>query len=73
MHFHLSKPLHGWPQLAGEIGIIVVGVLIALGTSRSPQLTSRLGPKARPTLLNNPKGAKRETRLTLNDGLAGIA
>ena len=31
MHFHLPKPLHGWRELAGEVGIIVVGVLIALG------------------------------------------
>jgi len=30
MHFHLPKPLHGWRQLAGEVGIIVLGVLIAL-------------------------------------------
>ena len=30
MHFHLPKPLHGWRELAGEVGIIVVGVLIAL-------------------------------------------
>jgi hypothetical protein len=31
MHFHLPKPLHGWREFAGEVGIIVVGVLIALG------------------------------------------
>jgi hypothetical protein len=31
MHFHLPKPLHGWRQFAGEVGIIVLGVLIALG------------------------------------------
>lgn len=31
MHFHLPKPVHGWRQLVGEVGIIVVGVLIALG------------------------------------------
>lgn len=31
MHFHLPKPLHGWRELAGEVGIIVLGVLIALG------------------------------------------
>ena len=31
MHFHLPKPLHGWRAFAGEVGIIVVGVLIALG------------------------------------------
>lgn len=30
MHFHLPKPLHGWREFAGEIGIIVIGVLIAL-------------------------------------------
>ena len=30
MHFHLPKPLHGWRALAGEVGIIVLGVLIAL-------------------------------------------
>ena len=31
MHFHLPKPLHGWRAFAGEVGIIVIGVLIALG------------------------------------------
>ena len=31
MHFHLPKPFHGWREFAGEVGIIVVGVLIALG------------------------------------------
>jgi hypothetical protein len=30
MHIHLPKPLHGWRQFFGEVGIIVVGVLIAL-------------------------------------------
>ena len=30
MHFHLPKPLHGWREFAGEVAIIVVGVLIAL-------------------------------------------
>jgi hypothetical protein len=30
MHFHLPKPLHGWREFAGEVGIIVAGVLIAL-------------------------------------------
>jgi hypothetical protein len=31
MHVHLPKPLHGWRELVGEVGIIVLGVLIALG------------------------------------------
>ena len=30
MHFHLPKPLHGWRAFIGEVGIIVLGVLIAL-------------------------------------------
>jgi hypothetical protein len=30
MHVHLPKPLHGWRAFVGEVGIIVVGVLIAL-------------------------------------------
>ncbi|HWE46564.1 MAG TPA: hypothetical protein VG407_11095 [Caulobacteraceae bacterium] len=30
MHIHLPKPLHGWRALVGEVGIIVLGVLIAL-------------------------------------------
>ena len=34
LHFHLPKPLHGWRDFAGEVGIIVVGVLIALGAEQ---------------------------------------
>jgi hypothetical protein len=34
MHFHLPKPLHGWRAFVGEVGIIVVGVLIALGAQQ---------------------------------------
>ena len=35
MHFHLPKPLHGWRELVGEVGIIVIGVLIALGAEQT--------------------------------------
>lgn len=38
MHFHLPKPLHGWREFAGEVGIIVIGVLIALGFGQLAQL-----------------------------------
>jgi hypothetical protein len=31
MHVQLPKPLHGWREFAGEVGVIVLGVLIALG------------------------------------------
>lgn len=34
MHVHLPKPLHGWREFAGEVGIIVLGVLIALGVEQ---------------------------------------
>jgi hypothetical protein len=34
MHIHLPKPLHGWRAFVGEVGIIVVGVLIALGAQQ---------------------------------------
>jgi hypothetical protein len=30
MHFRLPKPLHGWREFAGEVGVIVLGVLIAI-------------------------------------------
>lgn len=37
MHFHLPKPLHGWREFAGEVGIIVLGVLIALAAEQVVQ------------------------------------
>lgn len=38
MHFHLPKPLHGWREFLGEVGIIVIGVLIALGAEQAIEL-----------------------------------
>jgi hypothetical protein len=34
MHVHLPKALHGWREFLGEVGIIVLGVLIALGAEQ---------------------------------------
>jgi hypothetical protein len=34
MHFDVPKPLHGWRAFVGEVGIIVIGVLIALGAEQ---------------------------------------
>jgi len=34
MRFKLPKPLHGWRDFVGEVGIIVLGVLIALGAQQ---------------------------------------
>lgn len=33
-HFHIPKPLHGWREFTGEVGIIVLGVLVALGAEQ---------------------------------------
>lgn len=37
MRFHIPKPMHGWREFAGEVGIIVLGVLIALGAQQLAQ------------------------------------
>ena len=34
MHVHLPKPLHGWREFVGEVGIIVLGVLLALSAEQ---------------------------------------
>jgi hypothetical protein len=34
MHLHLPKPLHGWREFVGEVGIIVIGVGIALAAEQ---------------------------------------
>lgn len=34
MDMHLPKPLHGWRVFFGEVGIIVLGVLLALGAEQ---------------------------------------
>ena len=43
MRFHLPKPLHGWREFAGEVGIIVIGVLIALGAEQAIDAIHREG------------------------------
>jgi hypothetical protein len=34
VHVHLPKPLHGWREFIGEVGIVFLGVLIALGAEQ---------------------------------------
>ena len=34
MQVHYPKPLHGWREFGGEVGVIVLGVLIALGAQQ---------------------------------------
>ena len=46
MHVHLPKPLHGWREFTGEVGIIVIGVLIALAAQQvveAAQWRSKVG------------------------------
>lgn len=35
MHIRLPKPLHGWREFAGEVGVIVLGVLIAIALEQA--------------------------------------
>lgn len=35
LHVHLPKPLHGWRTFVGEVGIIVIGVGIALAAEQA--------------------------------------
>ena len=37
MRVKVPKPLYGWREFAGEVGIIVIGVLIALGAAQVVQ------------------------------------
>jgi hypothetical protein len=60
MRFHLPKPLHGWREFAGEVGIIVIGVLIALGAQ---QVVERLSWDRTTT------DAKRDLRAELESDL----
>ena len=41
MEIHKSKPWHGARELAKEIGVIVIGVLIALGGQQAVQSLDR--------------------------------
>ena len=35
MHIHRPKPLHGWRDILLEIGVIVVGIVIAVGLEQA--------------------------------------
>src|SRR6185437_14144188 len=37
MQIQLPKPLHGWRAFAGEVGVIVLGVVIALGAQEAAE------------------------------------
>jgi hypothetical protein len=37
MHIHRPKPLHGWRDILLEIGVIVVGIVIAVGLEQSTE------------------------------------
>lgn len=41
MEVHRPKPFHGWRELSKEVGIIVLGVLIALGAEQIVQSVER--------------------------------
>ncbi|NUQ17805.1 MAG: hypothetical protein HOP95_05025, partial [Sphingomonas sp.] len=75
MHVHLPKPLHGWRAFAGEVGIIVLGVLIALGAEQLVQTVSwhyevADSEAAMKTELGFDDGAQAQARLTLSPCIA---
>lgn len=39
MEVHLPKPLHGWREFVGEVGIIVLGVLMRSAPSKWPNIS----------------------------------
>jgi hypothetical protein len=38
MHMHRPKPLHGWREVSSEIGVIVVGIVIAICLEQAVEL-----------------------------------
>src|SRR5207248_11547629 len=63
MHLHLPKPLHGWRAFVGEVGIIVIGVLIALGAE---QMVSALHDRT------EARDAERAIRAELEQNMAKL-
>lgn len=41
MNIRLPKPLHGWRAFSGEVGIIVLGVLLALGAGQLAEVWNK--------------------------------
>src|SRR5215210_7867201 len=64
MRFHLLKPMHGWRAVFGEVGIIVLGVLIALAAQ---QFVSDVHDRS---VANE---TRRDVADELNNGLASVA
>ena len=81
MRFRLIKPLHGWRSFLGEIAIIVIGVLIALGAQETLQTLSdrRLVREARASIRaelgSNLAGMRSRDRIEscIQDRLSAIA
>jgi hypothetical protein len=75
MDVHLPKPLHGWRAFAGEVGVIVLGVLIALGAQQlAENLAWRQKVDAALADMNNELGSgdgpEAYERLALHDCVA---
>ena len=78
MHLHLPKPLHGWREFAGEVGVIVLGVLIAIALEQAveaihwqAQVRDARGAIAEDMAQTNRAFAFRVARSRLHRGAAG--
>lgn len=71
MKFSLPKPLRGWRAFAGEVGIIVLGVLIALGAQQVAEgLSDRSKAREARALIRNELATylgRLETRASVSD------
>ena len=75
MDVRLPRPLHGWRAFAGEVGVIVLGVLIALGAQQlAENLSWRQKVDAALADMNNELGSgdgpQAYERLVLHDCVA---
>lgn len=75
MHVHLPKPLHGWRAFIGEVGIIVLGVLIALSAEQLVEMVQwhRRVAEAETAMtkeLAEDDGAQAEARISLSPCIA---
>ena len=67
MHIHRPKPLHGLRDVLGEIGIIVVGILIALALEQGVEAL-----RAHQEAQETDRALQREVRTDLGEAIQGV-
>jgi hypothetical protein len=75
MRIKFPKPLHGWRAFAGEVGVIVLGVLIALGAQQFVEMMNWTGivDEANASMtkeLSEDDGAQAKARIAMSPCIA---